>query len=91
MRFIPGSHWLGHLTYALTENDDSNVLNQTVAVDQLAAPVDDELKAGEISIHSDLLVHGVGSECLRAAAVRVDAAVLSHCRCARNWDGMPRA
>ena len=59
MRFIPGSHWFGHLTYALTENDDTNVLNQTVAgVEQLGAPFDDELRAGEISIHSDLLVHG---------------------------------
>jgi ectoine hydroxylase-related dioxygenase (phytanoyl-CoA dioxygenase family) len=59
MRFIPGSHWFGHLTYTLTENDDTNVLNQTVAgVEQLGAPVDDELRAGEISIHSDLLVHG---------------------------------
>jgi ectoine hydroxylase-related dioxygenase (phytanoyl-CoA dioxygenase family) len=59
MRFIPGSHWFGHLTYTLTENDDTNVLNQTVGgVEQLAAPVDDQLKAGEISLHSDLLVHG---------------------------------
>ncbi len=59
MLFIPGSHWFGHLTYTLTENDETNVLNQTVAgVEQLAAPVDDQLKAGEISIHSDLLVHG---------------------------------
>jgi ectoine hydroxylase-related dioxygenase (phytanoyl-CoA dioxygenase family) len=59
MRFIPGSHWFGHLTYTLTENDDTNVLNQTVAgVEQLSAPVDNELRAGEMSIHSDLLVHG---------------------------------
>jgi ectoine hydroxylase-related dioxygenase (phytanoyl-CoA dioxygenase family) len=59
VRFIPGSHWFGHLTYTLTENDDTNVLNQAVAaVEQLGAPVDDELRAGEISIHSDLLVHG---------------------------------
>ncbi|MGA7238819.1 MAG: phytanoyl-CoA dioxygenase family protein [Bryobacteraceae bacterium] len=59
MRFIPGSHWFGHLTYTLREDDDANVLNQTVeGVEQLQAPVDDELKAGEISIHSDLLVHG---------------------------------
>jgi non-haem Fe2+, alpha-ketoglutarate-dependent halogenase len=28
MRFIPGSHGFGHLTYKLTENDDTNVLNQ---------------------------------------------------------------
>jgi len=58
MRILPGSHWLGHLTYTLTENDPTNVLNQTVAVEQLNPPVDNQLKAGEISIHSDLLVHG---------------------------------
>src|ERR1017187_3724217 len=59
VRFIPGSHWFGHLTYSLTENDDSNVLNQAVAgVEQLGAPFDNELPAGAISIHSDLLVHG---------------------------------
>jgi non-haem Fe2+, alpha-ketoglutarate-dependent halogenase len=58
VRFIPGSHWLGHLTYTLTENDDSNVLNQAVGVEQLSAPFDNQLSAGEISIHSDLLVHG---------------------------------
>ncbi len=59
MRFIPGSHWFGHLTYNLPENDDGNVLNQVVAgAEQLGAPVDNQLAAGEISIHSDLLVHG---------------------------------
>ena len=69
MRFIPGSHWFGHLTYTLTENDDSNVLNQAVTgVERLGAPVDNELQAGEISIHSDLLVHG--SEANRSARRR---------------------
>jgi non-heme Fe2+,alpha-ketoglutarate-dependent halogenase len=59
MRYIPGSHVLGHLTYTLSENDEANVLNQTVAgVEQLGDPVAVELKAGEISIHSDLLLHG---------------------------------
>jgi len=59
MRFLPGSHWFGHLTHTLSENDDSNVLNQTVAgVERLGAPVDNELQAGMASIHSDLLVHG---------------------------------
>jgi hypothetical protein len=59
MRFIPGSHVLGHLTYTLSENDEANVLNQTVTgVEQLGEPVDVELKAGEISLHSDLLLHG---------------------------------
>ena len=59
MRYIPGSHVLGHLTYTLTENDQSNVLNQTVPeAEALGEPVDVELKAGEISLHSDLLLHG---------------------------------
>jgi non-heme Fe2+,alpha-ketoglutarate-dependent halogenase len=59
MRFIPGSHHLGHLTYTLSENDEANVLNQTVPeAETLGKPVDIELKAGEISIHSDLLLHG---------------------------------
>ena len=59
MRYIPGSHLLGHLTYSLSENDESNVLNQSVTdAESLGEPVDVELKAGEISIHSDLLLHG---------------------------------
>ena len=59
MRYIPGTHLLGHLTYTLSEDDDSNVLNQTVVgADQLGSPVDVELEAGEISLHSDLLLHG---------------------------------
>jgi non-heme Fe2+,alpha-ketoglutarate-dependent halogenase len=59
MRFIPGSHHLGHLTYTLSENEEGNVLNQTVpGAEAFGQPVEDELKAGEISIHSDLLLHG---------------------------------
>jgi hypothetical protein len=59
MRFIPASHHLGHLTYTLSESDEANVLNQTVVgAETLGQPVDVELKAGEISIHSDLLLHG---------------------------------
>jgi non-heme Fe2+,alpha-ketoglutarate-dependent halogenase len=59
MRYIPGSHYLGHLTYTLSENDEGNVLNQTVVeAETLGEPVNVELKAGEISIHSDLLLHG---------------------------------
>jgi hypothetical protein len=61
MRFIPGSHWFGHLTYRMTEDADQTVLNQEVEnVERYGAPVDVELKAGEASIHSDLLLHGSG-------------------------------
>jgi ectoine hydroxylase-related dioxygenase (phytanoyl-CoA dioxygenase family) len=59
MRFIPGSHHYGHLTYHLTEESEDAVLNQKVEnAEQFGKPVDDELKAGEISLHSDLLLHG---------------------------------
>ena len=59
MRFIPGTHLLGHLTHTLREDDDTNVLNQTVVgADQFGEPVNDELEAGQISLHSDLLLHG---------------------------------
>ncbi|VTS04364.1 phytanoyl-CoA dioxygenase family protein [Tuwongella immobilis] len=59
MRYIPGSHHHGHLTYTLHENDPNQVLNQeVVAAPGMGEPIDVELRAGEISIHSDLLLHG---------------------------------
>lgn len=59
MRFVPGSHHYGHLTYHLSEEAENNVLNQTVDnAEQFGDPVDDELQAGEMSMHSDLLLHG---------------------------------
>ncbi|MFN3649351.1 MAG: phytanoyl-CoA dioxygenase family protein [Armatimonadota bacterium] len=59
MRYIPGSHHHGHLTYRLTEETEDAVLNQEVEnAERYGAPVDVELKAGEISMHSDLLLHG---------------------------------
>lgn len=59
MRFVAGSHHLGHLTYRMSEDAEASVLNQTVDnVEQFGTVVYDELKAGEISLHSDLLLHG---------------------------------
>lgn len=59
MRFVAGSHHLGHLTYRMSENDGSSVLNQTVdGAEQFGEVINDELKAGEISLHSDLCLHG---------------------------------
>ncbi|WP_088253767.1 phytanoyl-CoA dioxygenase family protein [Fimbriiglobus ruber] len=59
MKFIPRTHTLGHLTWKLSETDAANVLNQTVPdVEQYGLPVYVELKAGEASVHSDLLLHG---------------------------------
>lgn len=59
MRFIEGSHWKGHLTYRPSSPEEHSVLTQTVDnPQQFGREVCDELKAGEISIHSDLLLHG---------------------------------
>ncbi|MBO0801321.1 MAG: phytanoyl-CoA dioxygenase family protein [Blastocatellia bacterium] len=59
MRFIPGSHLLGPLPHLPSSENEDNVLDHT-AVDPLSigAPVDNVLRAGEISLHSDLLLHG---------------------------------
>lgn len=59
MKFIAGSHHHGHMTYRPSGKHEDNVLNQTIEnPEQYGTPVDDSLKAGEISIHSDLLLHG---------------------------------
>lgn len=59
MRFLAGSQHFGHLTYRPSDSAEHNVLNQTVEdAERYGTPVDDELKAGEASLHSDLLLHG---------------------------------
>jgi non-heme Fe2+,alpha-ketoglutarate-dependent halogenase len=58
MRFVSGSHLQGQLEFRASETSENNVLNQTVdEVERYGSLVDVELKAGEISIHSDLLLH----------------------------------
>lgn len=59
MRFIAGSHHVGHLTFRPSDPSEHNVLNQTIEnAEQYGPIVDDMLKAGECSLHSDLLLHG---------------------------------
>ena len=59
MKFLPGSHQHGHLEYRESSSEEDNVLDQTVEeIERFGTPVDVILKAGEISIHSDLLLHG---------------------------------
>ena len=59
MKFLAGSHHHGHLTYRPSADEEGNVLDQTVddAEQYGTETIDDELKAGTISIHSDLLLH----------------------------------
>jgi non-heme Fe2+,alpha-ketoglutarate-dependent halogenase len=58
MRFMAGSHLHGHLDYRQSEAAENNLFNQTVLdAEDFGECVDVELKAGEISVHSDLMLH----------------------------------
>ena len=58
MRFLSGSHLHGHLPYRISNPNEHNILNQTVErAEDYGTPVNVELNAGQISIHSDLLLH----------------------------------
>jgi len=59
MQVIPGTHKLGHLQFDMSGADDNSVLPQKIkGIDQLGDPVYFEMKAGEMSLHADMLVHG---------------------------------
>ncbi|MBI1347386.1 phytanoyl-CoA dioxygenase family protein [bacterium] len=59
MRFVAGSQHHGHMTFRPSDSTEHNVLNQTIDnVEQYGTIVDNPLKAGQFSIHSDLLLHG---------------------------------
>ncbi len=59
MRFVPGTHLRGALDFQLDEGDPATVLNQKVSdAERFGEPVCNALLAGEISLHSDLLLHG---------------------------------
>ena len=88
MRFVAGSHHYGHLTYRMSEETESSVLDQTVdEIGTYGAEVDNELKAGEISLHSDLLLHGSG---LNTSGRRRCGLTLRYCaasvRAEFNWN-----
>ncbi|MCA9044065.1 MAG: phytanoyl-CoA dioxygenase family protein [Planctomycetaceae bacterium] len=58
VRFVKGSQVFGHMTYRESSPDEHNVLNQTIEnPEQYGEIVDDILKAGQMSMHSDLLLH----------------------------------
>lgn len=59
MQVIPGTHRLGPLEFDLSGAEENSVLPQKVkGAEQYGQPVTLELKAGEISLHADMLVHG---------------------------------
>ena len=58
MRVVSGSHLHGPLKYRFSEPKENNVLYATVDdAEKYGKIVDIELSAGQISLHSDLLLH----------------------------------
>ncbi len=59
MQVIPGTHTLGHLEFDMSGADEASVLPQKIKrIEEYGDPVCFELKAGQISLHADMLVHG---------------------------------
>ena len=58
MMFLPGSHSQGHLKWRQVALDKA-VLNQEIEnTEKFGVPVYDELRAGQFSLHADMLAHG---------------------------------
>lgn len=57
MHVIPGTHRMGHLKWKHTQQDAVLGL-EIMDVDRLGEPAPIELKAGQIELHADMLVHG---------------------------------
>ncbi|MCK0149174.1 phytanoyl-CoA dioxygenase family protein [Marivita sp. S6314] len=67
MRFIPGTHDKGAL--AMQATGEGNVFHkETAGAEDMGAPFTNALKAGQFSMHADMLVHGSlanASDCRR--------------------------
>ncbi len=59
MKFVAGSHRHGHIDYRSSDAAEGNVLDQTIDDPERFGEVAlIELEAGQMSMHSDLLLHG---------------------------------
>ena len=59
MEVMPGSHLQGQIPFDYSLPEENNVLRQSVHnVEEFRKPIPFTLKAGQISIHSDMLLHG---------------------------------
>ncbi len=60
MEVLPGSHLHGQISFERSETEENNVLNQTVLnpLKYGGAPVLFAMQAGQMSLHTDLLLHG---------------------------------
>lgn len=58
MRFIAGSHLDGVIDYEMSDSPNDVLDREVKDAGKFGKPVDVSLKAGQFSIHSDLLLHG---------------------------------
>ncbi|MDE2126774.1 MAG: phytanoyl-CoA dioxygenase family protein [Armatimonadetes bacterium] len=59
MQVIPGTHTLGMVEFDMSGADENSVLPQKIkGAENYGKPVPFELKAGQISLHADMLIHG---------------------------------
>lgn len=59
MKFLPRTHTRGHLKWRQAASDEKVVLNQVIEnIEQFGEAVHDVLKAGQFSLHADMLAHG---------------------------------
>ncbi|MEM7534346.1 MAG: phytanoyl-CoA dioxygenase family protein [Chloroflexota bacterium] len=59
MKVFPGTHLMGRIPFEWVTDEEDGVLNQHIHnPEQYADPISVELKAGQISLHTDMLLHG---------------------------------
>lgn len=59
MQVIPGTHTLGHIEFDMSGVQENSVLPQRIhEVEKYGDAVPIELKAGQVSLHADMLIHG---------------------------------
>ena len=59
MKLFPGTHKQGRIPFEWVTDEEDGVLNQHVHdPERYGQPVSVELKAGQISLHTDMLLHG---------------------------------
>lgn len=58
MRFIPATHTKGALPVSQTQGSGNVFHKGTAGADRMGAPFTNTLRAGQISLHADMLVHG---------------------------------
>ena len=88
MRFAPGSHLLGPLPYEELALDGTRVLGRQVKdADSYTDTFTNTLRAGQVSLHSDLLLHGsaANTSSRRRAGLTIRYAA-SDARMEDGWD-----